>query len=110
MAKETFQAGIQYLSFYLGEAMADEGLISYLRTNHLDIIRAKELRLAWEDGKTRLEKVVEDYLAVHGAFFFFVASPEPTHLNRDGTRCESPLRSTLTQLCLRYIYLFLDIV
>jgi hypothetical protein len=76
MAKETFQTGIQYLSFYLWEAMADEDLIAYLRTNHLDIIRAELPRLAWADDKTRLEKAVEDYLAVRGAFFFL--SP---HLN-----------------------------
>jgi len=30
-AKETFQAGLQYLPFFLGEAMADEDLIAYLR-------------------------------------------------------------------------------
>jgi hypothetical protein len=64
-AKETFQAGLQYLPFFLAEAMADEDLIAYLRTNTLDIVRAKELpRLAWAEDKTRLEKAVEDYLAV----------------------------------------------
>ena len=45
--------------------MADEDLIAYLRTNTLDIIHAKELpRLAWADDKTKLEKAVEEYLAV----------------------------------------------
>jgi hypothetical protein len=64
-AKETFQAGLQYLPFFLAEAMADEDLIAYLRTNNLDMIRAKELpRLAWAEDKTRLEKAVEDYLVV----------------------------------------------
>jgi len=42
-AEETFQAGLQYLPFFLAEAMADEDLIAYLRMNKLDIIRAKEL-------------------------------------------------------------------
>jgi len=64
-AKETFQAGLQYPPFFLVGAMADEDLITYLRTNKLDIIRAKELpRLVWADDKTKLEKAVEDYLAV----------------------------------------------
>jgi len=68
-AKETFQAGLQYLPFFLGEAMADEDLITYLRTNKLDAIRAKELpRLAWAEDKTKLEKAVEDYLAVCYSF------------------------------------------
>jgi hypothetical protein len=49
-AKEIFQAGRQYLPFFLMEAMADEDLITYLRTNKLDIIRTKESsRLAWAD-------------------------------------------------------------
>ena len=83
IAKETFQAGIQYLSFYLGEAMADEDLIAYLRTNHLDIVRAKELpRLAWADDKTRLEKAVEDYLAVR--------KPILIEMGHENGRCESP--------------------
>ena len=68
-AKETFQAGLQYLPFFLGEAMADEDLIAYLRANKLDAIRAKELpRLAWAEDKTKLEKAVEDYLAVCHSF------------------------------------------
>ena len=68
-AKETFQAGLQYLPFFLCEAMADEDLIAYLRTNKLDPIRAKELpRLAWAEDKTKLEKAVEDYLAVCHSF------------------------------------------
>ena len=63
--KEMFQAGLQYLPFFLGEAMADEELIAYLRTNKLDAIRMKELpRLAWAEDKTKLEKAVEYYLAV----------------------------------------------
>lgn len=41
--KETFQAGVQHLPFFLAEVMADKDLIAYLRTNRLDIIRAKEL-------------------------------------------------------------------
>jgi len=70
-AKETFQAGLQYLPFFLAEAMADEDLIAYLRTNNLDMIRAKELpRLAWAEDKTRLEKAVEDYLAVCTCLLF----------------------------------------
>jgi hypothetical protein len=53
-AKETFQAGLQYLPFFLAEATADEDLIAYLRMNKLDIIRAKELpRLAWAQDETR---------------------------------------------------------
>jgi hypothetical protein len=57
-AKEPFQAGLQYL---VGEAMADEDLIAYLRTNQLYILLVKELsRLAWVEDKTKLEKAVED--------------------------------------------------
>jgi hypothetical protein len=51
-AKEPFQAGLQYL---VGEAMADEDLIAYLRTNQLYILLVKEL-----SRKTKLEKAVED--------------------------------------------------
>jgi hypothetical protein len=63
-AKETFQAGLQYLPFFLAKEMADKDLIAYLGTKKLDIIRAKELptrRLAWAEDKTRLEKAVKDY-------------------------------------------------
>jgi len=85
-AKGTFQAGLQYLPFFLAEAMADEDLITYLRTNNLDMIRAKELpRLAWAEDKVRLEKAVEDYLAVCTCLLS-LAFPELIHLNRDGTR------------------------
>ena len=85
-AKGTFQAGLQYLPFFLAEAMADEDLITYLRTNNLDMIRAKELpRLAWAEDKTRLEKAVEDYLAVCTCLLS-LAFPELIYLNRDGTR------------------------
>jgi len=70
-AKETFQAGLQYLPFFLVEAMADEDLIAYLRTNKLDIIRAKVLpRLAWAEDKTRVEKAVENYLVVCSYLLF----------------------------------------
>jgi hypothetical protein len=63
--KETFQAGLQYLPHFLAESMADEDLIIYLRMNTLDIIHAKEFpRLLWADEKTKLEKAVEEYLAV----------------------------------------------
>jgi hypothetical protein len=62
---QQFQASLQHLPFFFAEAMADEDLIAYLRTNKLDIIRTKELpRLACADDKTKLEKAVEDSLAV----------------------------------------------
>jgi hypothetical protein len=49
----------------------DEDLIAYLRTNKLDIIHAKELpRLVWAGDKTKLEKAVEDYLAVRSWLLF----------------------------------------
>ena len=41
-AKETFQAGFQYLPFFLAETMANKDLIAYLLMDKLDIIRAKE--------------------------------------------------------------------
>jgi hypothetical protein len=86
-AKETFQAGLQYLPFFLGEAMADEDLIAYLRANQLDIIRAKELpRLAWAEDKTKLEKAVEDYLAVCQPVFSDFMGSSFIVLSRDGIR------------------------
>ena len=34
-AKETFQAELQYLPFFLAEAMANKDLIAYLRMNNV---------------------------------------------------------------------------
>ncbi|KAF8878896.1 hypothetical protein CPB84DRAFT_1793757 [Gymnopilus junonius] len=61
--KETFQAGLQYLTFYLNQSEPQEELIAYLEKNHLDPIRAQELpRLAWAEDKTKLEEAVVDYV------------------------------------------------
>ncbi|KAH9480031.1 hypothetical protein JR316_0006628 [Psilocybe cubensis] len=61
--KDTFQAGLQYLPFYLEQAEADVELIDYLKKNKLDPIRAQELpMLAWAEDKTKLEQTVADYL------------------------------------------------
>ena len=63
--KETFQAGLQYLLFYLQQAAPNNELISYLEKNKLDPIRAKELpRIAWADDKTKVEDEVTAYLKV----------------------------------------------
>ena len=65
-AKDTFQAGLQYLPFLLDRAAPDTSLISYLseiakrKTGVLDAVRAKELpRLAWAEDKARAEEAVE---------------------------------------------------
>lgn len=71
--KETFQAGLQYLPFYLQQALPDDNLMSYLEKNKLDPIRAQELpRLAWAEDKTKVEEEVLAYLNVR--FFFLVSS------------------------------------
>lgn len=63
--KETFQAGLQYLTFYLNQSEPQGELISYLEKNQLDPIRAQELpRLAWAEDKTKLEEAVVEYLKV----------------------------------------------
>ena len=63
--KETFQAGLQYLPFYLQHAMPDEELVAYLETNSVDPIRAKELpRLAWAEDKAKVEQEAAAYLKV----------------------------------------------
>jgi len=61
--KETFQAGLQYLPFFLGESEPNDDLINYLKKHQLDPIRAQELpRLAWAEDKTKLEQAIVDYL------------------------------------------------
>ena len=63
--KETFQAGLQYLPFYLQRAMPDEELVAYLEKNTVDPIRAKELpRLAWAEDKTKVEQEAAAFLKV----------------------------------------------
>ncbi|KJA15372.1 hypothetical protein HYPSUDRAFT_207922 [Hypholoma sublateritium FD-334 SS-4] len=69
-AKETFQAGLQYLPFLLDHAAPNAALVAYLgevgrrKTGVLDAIRTKELpRLAWAEDKARAEEAVEAYLA-----------------------------------------------
>ncbi|KAJ3509113.1 hypothetical protein NLJ89_g5385 [Agrocybe chaxingu] len=62
-AKETFQAGLQYLSFYLEKATFNPALVEYLEKNKLDPIRAQELpRLAWAEDKKKVEEGVVAYL------------------------------------------------
>jgi RecA/RadA recombinase len=62
-AKETFQAGLQYLPFFLTEAAPLPELVAYLETNQLDPIRAKELpREAWAVDKAKVEEEVTAYL------------------------------------------------
>jgi len=79
-AKKMFRVGLQCLSFCLGQAMADEDLIAYLRPNKLDAKRAKELpRLAWAEDKMKLEKVNLRYLIV-----FLLGSLFLTSLSRGG--------------------------
>lgn len=64
-AKETFQAGLQYLPFFLTEAAPLPELVAYLETNQLDPIRAKELpREAWAVDKAKVEVEVATYLRV----------------------------------------------
>ncbi|KAF8964897.1 hypothetical protein BDZ97DRAFT_822699 [Flammula alnicola] len=71
-AKEAFQAGLQYLPFFLEEAGPNDELISYLKTNKLDPIRAQELpRIAWAEDKTKVERTVEAYIK---ASFLYVDS------------------------------------
>ncbi|KDR77817.1 hypothetical protein GALMADRAFT_245920 [Galerina marginata CBS 339.88] len=61
--KETFQAGLQYLPFLLGESEFNTDLIDYLENHKLDPVRAQELpRLAWAEDKTKVEQAVVDYL------------------------------------------------
>jgi len=62
-AKETFQAGLQYLPYFLTEAAPLPELIAYLETNQLDPVRAKELpREAWAVDKAKVEEEVAAYL------------------------------------------------
>jgi len=64
--KETFQAGLQYLPFYLQRAVPNDDFIDYLEKNKLDSIRAQELpRIAWAEDKTKVEDEVLAYLKVH---------------------------------------------
>jgi hypothetical protein len=64
--KETFQAGLQYLPFYLQRALPNDDFINYLEKNKLDSIRAQELpRIAWAEDKTKVEDEVLAYLKVH---------------------------------------------
>jgi hypothetical protein len=61
--KETFQAALQYLPFFLGESEPNDDLVDYLKKNQLDPIRAQELpRVAWAEDKTKVEHAVGDYL------------------------------------------------
>lgn len=69
--KETFQAGLQYLPFFLAESEHDPELVEYLRNNRLDPIRAQELpRLAWSEDKPKLEQATEAYLVVRVVYSF----------------------------------------
>jgi len=72
--KETFQAGLQYLPFYLENAMPNEELAVYLEKNRLDPVRAQELpRLAWAEDKPKVEQDVAAYLKVRlGCFTVYL--------------------------------------
>jgi len=61
--KETFQAGLQYLPFFLQESERNDELLEYLETHKLDPVRAQELpRIAWAEDKTKVEQEVASYL------------------------------------------------
>ena len=71
-AKQTFQAGLQYLPFFLAEAAPLPELAAYLKTNQLDPIRAKELpREAWAVDKAKVEEEVAAYLEVRSVMGTF---------------------------------------